>query len=123
MKKMIILLLGVMATSWTHAYIDHRKTKEDSVEALIHSKNPPKGEALIRCYMELIRGYLGKDAQKHDRYARKTLALSYQLNALAARQNALYHLGLQYYGQDEFEKAIYYFQWGLAVTDSMENDK
>ena len=120
MKKMIILLLGVMATSWTHAYIDHRKTKEDSVEALIHSKNPPKGEALIRCYMELIRGYLGKDAQKHDRYARKTLALSYQLNALAARQNALYHLGLQYYGQEKFRDAIYYFQWGLAVTDSME---
>lgn len=123
MKKMIILLLGVMATSWTHAYIDHRKTKEDSVEALIHSKNPPKGEALIRCYMELIRGYLGKDAQKHDRYARKTLALSYQLNALAARQNALYHLGLQYYGQEKFRDAVYYFQWGLAVTDSMKNDK
>lgn len=123
MKKMIILLLGVMATSWTHAYIDHRKTKEDSVEALIHSKNPPKGEALIRCYMELIRGYLGKDAQKHDRYARKTLALSYQLNALAARQNALYHLGLQYYGQEKFRDAVYYFQWGLAVTDSMENDR
>ena len=123
MKRMIILLLGVMATSWTHAYIDHRKTKEDSVEALIHSKNPPKGEALIRCYMELIRGYLKKDMQKHDLYARKTLALSYELNALAARQNALYHLGMQYYAQDEFEKAVYYYQWGVAVTDSMAGDK
>lgn len=45
------------------------------------------------------------------------------MNALAARQNALYHLGMQYYAQDEFEKAVYYYQWGVAVTDSMAGDK
>ena len=116
-------LLCLLSTLSAAAYTDHRYTKVDSVEALLNSKTPPKGNDLMSCYMELIRGYLGKDTRMHNDYCRKALALSYQLDSKNARERALYHLGLQYYGQDRWKEAEQYFKWALALTDSMVNDK
>ena len=67
-------LLCLLSTLSAAAYTDHRYTKVDSVEALLNSKTPPKGNDLMSCYMELIRGYLGKDTRMHNDYCRKALA-------------------------------------------------
>lgn len=122
-KQLYIICLLSASCLIAFGYTDHRNTKIDSVEAVLNSPTPPTGEPLLRCYLELIRGYLGKDTEKHELYCKKALALTYELDGKNARESALYHLGLQNYSQDHFEEAERYYRWALAVTDSMVGDK
>lgn len=96
MKKRLIITIYLFAVfcmnAWT--YTDHRNTKTDSIEAVLNSLDPPKGEQLLRCYLELIRSYLGKDTDKHEFYCKKALKLSYDVDGKNARESVLYHLGL-----------------------------
>ena len=114
-------LLLLMATS-ALGYEDHRGVAVDSLEAVLASPHPPKGEELIRVYMDLMRAYNTRDSERCIYCARRVLALSYELNGLSARESALYNLGLMAYGRDEWDQAIDYFQQALAVTDSMSHD-
>ena len=117
-----VWLLCLLHTQPASAYTDHRNAKVDSAEQVISSGKPISDKDLMGCYNILIRGYLGKDTEKHDHYARQMLALTYKMNALNMRENALNHLGLQYYGQERYEEAEPYFLWAIAVTDSMRGD-
>ena len=105
-----------------HGYDDYRNTHVDSLEAALKSANPPKGEELLKAYDELMRGYLSIDDKKAEYYAQKALALSYEVNGVWRRQNALRHLGLLRYGKEDFDEALRYFQQTLAVVDTMEHD-
>ena len=67
-----------------------------------------------------MRGYAPYDTKKAEDYGRKALALSYERNGLNARQDVLRRFGQMHYGREEFDKAISYYQWALAVVDSME---
>ena len=122
-KQLYIICLLSASCLIAFGYTDHRNTKIDSVEAVLNSPTPPTGEPLLRCYLELIRGYLGRDTEKHELYCKKALALTYELDGKNARESALYHLGLQNYSQDHYEEAERYYRWALAVTDSMVGDK
>ncbi len=117
----LILCLAVATTAV--AYTDHRNARVDSAEQVLKSGQHISDQDRARCYYILIRGYLGKDSRKHDYYCHQLLALTYKIDARNMRENALYHLGLQHYGRDEYEKAEAYFLWGLAVTDSMAGDR
>ena len=115
----VCLIFCFLAAS---AYNDHRNARVDSLEAALKSSNPPKGGDLLWAYDELMRGYLPYDSVKCEYYARKSLALSYRLNGLRCRQNALRHLGLIRYGSEEYDEAIGYFRQALAVVDTMVTD-
>lgn len=115
-------LLCTFTVQRAFAYTDHRNAKTDSAEQVIKSGRQLSDKELMGCYNILIRGYLGKDTEKHDLYARKMLGLTYKMNALNMRENALNHLGLQHYGQEKYEEAERYFLWAIAVTDSMRGD-
>ena len=121
--KILLSALLLMQSLTAGAYTDHRHAKVDSAEQVLNSGNPLTDKERMDCYYTLIRGYLGKDTEKHERYCHEMLALTYQMNALNMRENALYHLGLQHYGKEQYEKAERYFLWALAVTDSMHGDK
>ncbi len=122
--KMILLpVLLLTVLSPLQAYTDHRNAKVDSAEQVLNSGRPLTDKERMNCYYTLVRGYLGKDTKKHDYYCHQMLELTYQMNALNMRENALNHLGLQHYGKDEFEEAERYFLWAIAVTDSMHGDK
>ena len=101
-------------------YNDHRNAKVDSLEAALKSADPPKGDDLLRAYVALMRGYALYDTKKAEDYGRKALALSYERNGLNARQDVLRRFGQMHYGREEFDKAISYYQWALAVVDSMK---
>ena len=119
----ITLLLLMAGTSVAQGYTDHRHTRVDSAEHVLSSTKALSDKERMGCYRELVRGYLGRDTKKHDYYCRQMLDLSYRMDAKNSRENALYHLGLQHYGQDDYEPAERYFLWALAVTDSMRSDK
>ncbi|MBQ9560260.1 MAG: hypothetical protein IJ762_08855 [Bacteroidaceae bacterium] len=115
-----LLLAGCLSV---HAYQDHRHAEVDSAEQVLQSGRPLSDKERMTCYYILVRGYLRKDTEKHDRYCRQLLELSGKAGALNMRESALYHLGLQHYGREEYDKAERYFLWALAVTDSMRSDK
>ena len=117
--KYLYLTLCLLACLSAAAYNDHRNARVDSLEEALSSSHPPKGEDLLRAYDELMRGYKSKDGEKCEYYARKSLALSYELDGLNCRQGALRHLGLLRYGREEYDEAIGYFQQALAVVDTM----
>lgn len=112
------LLVGICLSAM--CYNDHRNAKVDSLETALKSNNPPKGDDLLRAYVDLMRGYAPYDTKKAEDYGRKALALSYERNGLNARQDVLRRFGQMHYGCEEFDKAISYYQWALAVVDSME---
>lgn len=116
---MILFLCLCLGTS-VAAYNDHRNARVDSLEAALKSSNPPKGDDLLRAYVALMRGYALYDTKKAEDYGRKALALSYERNGLNARQDVLRRFGQMHYGREEFDKAISYYQWALAVVDSMK---
>ena len=117
------LYLCLCVPSVSQAYNDHRNARVDSLETALKSSNPPKGEALLRAYDELMRGYLPYDAEKARDYGHKALALSYELNDLLIRQYTLRHFGLMSYGGEDYDEAIRYFNQALAITDTMEQSR
>ncbi|MBQ2950007.1 MAG: tetratricopeptide repeat protein [Prevotella sp.] len=121
MRHTILFLCLCLGTS-VAAYNDYRNARVDSLEAALKSSNPPKGDDLLRAYKELMRGYLPFDSLKTLDYGRKALALSYDLNGLNARQEILRYFGLLHYRREEHDEAIRYFQWALAVVDTMAHD-
>ena len=102
------------------AYNDHRNAKVDSLEAVLKSANPPKGDDLLRAYDNLMRGWLPYDTQKASDYGHKALALSYERNGLNVRQDILRFFAQLHYAREEHDEAIRLFQWALAVVDTME---
>ena len=121
--RTIIFFACLVACMTAHGYIDHRNAKVDSAEQVLLSNKHLSDKERLSCYSILIRGYIGKDGEKHERYCREMLALTYKMDAKNMRESALYNLGLQNYGQEKYEEAERYFLWALAVTDSMKNDK
>ena len=121
-KRSLFALLLTTLSLHASAYIDHRSAKVDSLEAALASQNPPKGIDLLLAYEKLMMGYLPYNSEKCEDYARKVLALSYKVDELRVRQNALRYLGLLRYGHEQFDEALGYFNQALAVADTMATD-
>jgi len=117
-----VLLLSLITPQPARAYTDHRNARVDSAEQVLKSGRRLSDKERMDCYYTIVRGTLGKDTEKHNRYAREMLALTYETNALNMRESALNHLGLQHYGQERYQEAEHYFRWAIAVTDSMQGD-
>ena len=118
-KRSLFALLLATLSLHASAYIDHRNAHVDSLEAALASQNPPKGIDLLLAYEKLMMGYLPYNSEKCEDYARKVLALSYKVDELRVRQNALRYLGLLRYGHEQFDEALGYFNQALAVADTM----
>ena len=121
---MIKLLVAVMLMSLcaaVHAeYADHRNRKVDSLEHVLRNGTRLSEEQLIGLRTDLMWGYLPTDGQRARTNARAVLALSYELDRLDSRVDALRLLGLLAYGGERFDESIAYYEWALAVTDSMQ---
>ena len=122
MKRKIIILVVILCTIYQGAkaqYSDHRNRKVDSLEVVLASPNPPKGEPLLRAYLDLMWGYVNINGTKAEEYAQKALAMSYELDGLNARADALRMIGMLAYGRGDYERSLDYYNRALAVTDSM----
>ena len=121
-KMFFCLWLSVTLTLQAQ-YTDYRNRKTDSLETVLGSGKPLNDRELMRAYLDLMWGYLQTDGQKSEQYAQKAVELSYKMDALNARVDALRILGLNHYGRDDYEKAIEYFNEALTVTEQMKGDK
>ena len=121
-KVFFCFLLSVTFTIQAQ-YTDHRNRKIDSLETVLGSGKPLNDRELMRAYLDLMWGYLQTDGQKSEQYAQKAVELSYKMDALNARVDALRILGLNHYGRDDYEKALEYYNEALTVTEQMKGDK
>jgi tetratricopeptide (TPR) repeat protein len=67
-------------------------------------------------------GYLQIDGKRAEANAQQVLALSNERKWLNLRVDALRMLGMLAYGGDRFDEALSYYNWALAVTDTMRTD-
>lgn len=113
----LLLLLGVALQA--AAYSDHRNRKVDSIEAQLSSGRQLSDEDLMGAYKDLMWGYLNTDGERSAFYARKAVALSYHHEWQNSRADALRILGMIAYGGTDYDTALEYYNWALALTDSM----
>jgi len=118
----LVLFLWCAVTSLNAEYRDHRNRSVDSLETVLSGGAALSDEQRMFAYMDLMAGYLNTDGIRAKDYALKTLALSYKMKALNAREAAYYNLGLLAYGSDDYDSAIDFFEKAIAVTDSMKDD-
>lgn len=111
---LLLLLLNLSAA----AYSDHRQRHTDSLENVLRTAKL-NDEGRLKIYKDLMWGYLQTDGKKSTHYARKALALTERRDWLKSRADALRILGLVAYGGNNYEEALYFYEWALAVTDSM----
>lgn len=119
MKRLFFVLLLLLCYTARAEYSDHRNRKVDSLENVLQSGQRMSDEQLIRLHSDLMWGYLQTDGLRAETNARKVLALSYEHDWLNSRADALRLLGLLAYGDERYDESIAYYEWALAVTDSM----
>ena len=120
MKRLFFVLLLLLCYTARAEYSDHRNRKVDSLENVLQSGQRMSDEQLIRLHSDLMWGYLQTDGLRAETNARKVLALSYEHDWLNSRVDALRLLGLLAYGDERYDESIAYYEWALAVTDSMQ---
>ena len=118
-----LFVLLLLAGNASAQYSDHRNHKTDSLETVLKSGQRLGDADLMGIYTNLMWGYLQTDGKRSAEYAQKAVGLSYKMNALNARVDALRILGLLSYGGDDYETALDYFGQALKVTEQMKGDK
>lgn len=117
-RRTTIFLLLLLLKLSVAAYSDHRQRHTDSLENVLLTAKL-NDEDRLKIYKDLMWGYLQTDGKKSTHYARKALMLTDGRDWLNSRADALRILGLVAYGGNNYEEALQYFEWALAVTDSM----
>ena len=127
MKKCLLLCLAALAVLPAAGYVDHRGHNLDSLERAVARWTPDavdqaSVEELIelnRAYRDLMLGYNVLNGEKSSFYARKALAISRAQGWAAADADANRYIGLYFYGRDQYDSAMVYFQAALAATERM----
>ena len=118
----MLLLLILLCVTARADYADHRNRRVDSLEQVLQSGQELNDEQRILAYRDLMWGYLQTDGKRAEANARQVLALSNERKWLNLRVDALRMLGMLAYGGDLFDEALSYYNWALAVTDTMRTD-
>lgn len=122
MRRFLLLPLILLCVTARADYADHRNRKVDSLEQVLQSGQTLNDEQRILAYRDLMWGYLQIDGKRAEANARQVLALSNERKWLNLRVDALRMLGMLAYGGDQFDEALSYYNWALAVTDTMRTD-
>ena len=122
MRRFLLLPLILLCVTARADYADHRNRRVDSLEQVLQSGQTLNDEQRILAYRDLMWGYLQIDGKRAEANAQQVLALSNERKWLNLRVDALRMLGMLAYGGDRFDEALSYYNWALAVTDTMRTD-
>ena len=122
MRQLLLLPLVLLCVTARADYADHRNRKVDSLEQVLQSGHPLNEEQRILAYRDLMWGYLQTDGKRAETSARQVLALSNERNRFNLRVDALRILGMLAYGAERYDESLEYYNWALAVIDTMRTD-
>ncbi|MCL2511192.1 MAG: ATP-binding protein [Bacteroidales bacterium] len=101
-------------------YTDHRNRQVDSLEQIL-ATHPPTGEDLGRIYNSLMWGYLQTDREKSMEYARKCVSVGISIDGWRGVSGGYRVLGLHFYGNSQYDSAIFYYDKALEATERMSD--
>jgi len=126
-RSLLILLLAVLAITWSGAYNDHRGHNLDSLERAVARWTPDDIDKaseqelinLNRAYRNLMLGYNVLNGDKSIFYARRALSISHPRKWYAADADAYRYIGQIFYGREQYDSARVYYMASLAAADAM----
>lgn len=130
MKRLFLIAVILLMTGFCAAsYNDHRGHNLDSLERAVAVWTPDKQanattQELIdlnRAYRNLMLGYKPINSAKSIFYARKALEISEARHWEMANQDAYRYIGLQFYGKEQYDSALFYYNKAVESIEKMEN--
>ncbi len=131
MKRLFIIVAVLLLAGLQDAasYNDHRGHNLDSLERTVAVWTPDKlanatTQELIdlnRAYRNLMLGYNPINSAKCIFYARKALEISEARHWEMANQDAYRYIGLDFYGREEYDSALFYYNKAVEAIVKMEN--
>lgn len=129
MKRTIILLVLAALPLCAGAYNDHRGHNLDSLERVVGKLTPQdidnaSDEELViidNAYRDLMLGYTHINVEKGMFYGRKALEIARQKGWAAATFDAARYVGMNFYGQEQYDSAMVYYSEALSCLERMEN--
>lgn len=128
MKRVLLLVcLFIVGAQVSRAYIDHRGHNVDSLERVVAGWTPEKvaiateqeSESLVRAYYELMLGYRNINLDRSRLFATKCYELARRWNWLQKMEDGLSGIALTYYGEEQLDSALVYYNRSLEVVDRM----
>ena len=126
-KKALLIFLVLAAGLTAAAYNDYRGHNLDSLERAVARWTPDAVDraseaelvGLNRAYRDLMLGYQQLNGEKMLFYARKALEISQEREWNAANADACRYIGQYYYGHEQYDSALVYFNSSLSSIDRM----
>ena len=127
MKRTVLNFLLFLAFLPLEAYNDHRGHNLDSLERVVARWTPDAVDRaseqelleLNRAYRDLMLGYGVINGEKCIFYGRKALSISRPRGWEEANADAYRNIGQQYYGREQYDSAMVYYQAALASVEKM----
>ena len=127
MKRTVLNFLLFLAFLPLEAYNDHRGHNLDSLERVVARWTPDDLDRaseqelleLNRAYRDLMLGYAVINGEKCIFYGRKALSISRPRGWEEANADAYRNIGQQYYGREQYDSAMFYYQAALASVEKM----
>ena len=127
MKRTVLNFLLFLAFLPLEAYTDHRGHNLDSLERAVARWTPDAVDRaseqelleLNRAYRDLMLGYAVINGEKCLFYGRKALSISRPRGWEEANADAYRNIGQQYYGREQYDSAMVYYQAALASVEKM----
>ena len=127
MKRTVLNFLLFLAFLPLEAYNDHRGHNLDSLERAVARWTPDAVDRaseqelleLNRAYRDLMLGYGVINGEKCIFYGRKALSISRPRGWEEANADAYRNIGQQYYGREQYDSAMVYYQAALASVEKM----
>lgn len=127
MKRTVLNFLLFLAFLPLEAYNDHRGHNLDSLERAVARWTPDAVDRaseqelleLNRAYRDLMLGYAVINGEKCIFYGRKALSISRPRGWEEANADAFRNIGQQYYGREQYDSAMVYYQAALASVEKM----
>ena len=127
MKRTVLYFLLFLAFLPLEAYTDHRGHNLDSLERAVARWTPDAVDRaseqelleLNRAYRDLMLGYSVINGEKCLFYGRKALSISRPRGWEEANADAYRNIGQQYYGREQYDSAMVYYQAALASVEKM----
>lgn len=127
MKRTYLAFLLFLAFIPLEAYNDHRGHNLDSLERVVARWTPDAVDRasqqelldLNRAYRDLMLGYAVINGEKCIFYGRKALSISRPRGWEEANADAFRNIGQQFYGREQYDSAMFYYQAALASVEKM----
>ena len=126
-RPALFLFFLAMCIPAKAGYVDHRGHDLDSLERVVAWWTPEREanatqeecEKLIHAYYDLMYGYRQINGERSMLFSRRCIRLAGRWNWLSKLSDGYKGVGLIFYGREQYDSALVYFDKALSVVNRM----